>query len=298
MKDSFILFTEYKEQVDMLTDEQAGILFKAIFCYSAGEALPPMDAITKMAFSFIRSAMDRADDKYQRKVDANRENGRRGGRPAKNKQEEKPSVEQDTAYESDPEPGFESKVEEETQENPEKPKKPNGYLGFEEKTEEETQKPNGYFQNPPDPVRDREREHDPEPDSDPERKGKGIGLVENTAPAREAVGEAMPEAAPMERFLARWGINAHAIANYSGGKLAGIDWDKLSAKVEQSVTLLQKHKDLTFFVRNYEKILDGTFDDYEPRPKGRPPAMEKYDPERDGSAFAGIVYESSGRVET
>ena len=103
MKDSFILFTEYKEQVDMLTDEQAGILFKAIFCYSAGEALPPMDAITKMAFSFIRSAMDRADDKYQRKVDANRENGRRGGRPAKNKQEDKPAVEQDTAYESDPE---------------------------------------------------------------------------------------------------------------------------------------------------------------------------------------------------
>ena len=79
MKDSFILFTEYKEQVDMLTDEQAGILLKAIFCYSAGEDLPPMDAITKMAFSFIRSAMDRADDKYQRKIEANRENGRRGG---------------------------------------------------------------------------------------------------------------------------------------------------------------------------------------------------------------------------
>ena len=88
MKDSFILFTEYKEQIEMLSDEQAGVLMKAIFCYASDEKLPEMDELTKMAFSFIKAALERADTSYQRKVEANRENGRLGGRPPK-KQEEK-----------------------------------------------------------------------------------------------------------------------------------------------------------------------------------------------------------------
>lgn len=87
MKDSFILFSEYSEQFNMLSNEQAGILIKAIFAYSTDSStdseLPEMDALTKLAFSFIRSALDRSDDKYQRKVEANRENGKLGGRPRK-----------------------------------------------------------------------------------------------------------------------------------------------------------------------------------------------------------------------
>ena len=83
MKDSFIIFTEYKEQFDMLTDEQAGVLIKAIFCYTTDGKLPEMDSITKMAFSFIRAALDRSDDKYQKKIEANKENGKLGGRPRK-----------------------------------------------------------------------------------------------------------------------------------------------------------------------------------------------------------------------
>ena len=55
MKDSFILFTEYKEQIEMLSDEQAGVLMKAIFCYASDEKLPEMDELTKMAFSFIKA---------------------------------------------------------------------------------------------------------------------------------------------------------------------------------------------------------------------------------------------------
>lgn len=69
------------------------------------------------------------------------------------------------------------------------------------------------------------------------------------------------EVTPLERFLERWQVNSNAIGNYSGGKLAGIDWDRVSEKTEQSADILQKHKDIGFFIRNYEEILDGKFDD-------------------------------------
>lgn len=246
MKESFILFTEYKEQIDMLSDEQAGILLKAIFCYSAGEELPLMDALTQMAFSFIRAAIDRTDDKYQRKVESNRENGKLGGRPPKNKDE----------------------GEEKPKNNPNKPKKPNGYLGFEEKEQEKTQKPNGYFENPPEPYPER----DPVRDSEPERGESNARTREDT---------------PMERFLQRWGINSNSIGNYSGGKLAGMDWNAVSDKTALSVKILQKRKDIGFFIKHYEEILDGAFDDWD-EPSNR---EKKVDPDHDASRFAGIVYE-------
>ena len=149
MKDSFIIFTEYKEQFEMLTDEQAGVLIKAIFCYTTDEALPSMDPITKMAFSFIRAALDRSDDKYQKKVEANKENGKLGGRPRK---------------------GAEEKTQTEPEKNPKNPKNPTVIWVSEEKT----QKPNGFFKNPPEPDPDNERDNEPE---------RGWN---NNAPAREA----------------------------------------------------------------------------------------------------------------
>ena len=76
------------------------------------------------------------------------------------------------------------------------------------------------------------------------------------------------EGTPLERFLERWQINSYAIGNYSGGKLAGIDWDKVSEKTEQSADILQQHKDIGFFIRNYEEILDGKFDDMAYRKRG------------------------------
>lgn len=76
------------------------------------------------------------------------------------------------------------------------------------------------------------------------------------------------EGTPLERFLERWQVNSNAIGNYSGGKLAGIDWDRVSEKTEQSADILQKHKDIGFFIRNYEEILDGKFDDLAYRKRG------------------------------
>lgn len=95
------------------------------------------------------------------------------------------------------------------------------------------------------------------------------------------------ENTPLERFLRRWGINSNSIGNYSGGKLAGMDWDAVSEKTALSVKILQKRKDIGFFIKHYEDILDGAFDDWDETPKQE----KKVDPDHDASRFAGIVYE-------
>lgn len=257
MKDSFILFTEYLEQFNMLSDEQAGVLIKAIFAYSTDSELPEMDGMTKMAFSFIRSALDRSDDKYQRRVEANRENGRSGGRPRK--------AVQDVAE-------IDENSEEKPSENPNKPKKPNGFFKnpTENPTEKvKTQKPNGFFENPPD--NDNERDND----------------IYNISLSARTCAYTREETAPLSTFIDKWGISANAIANYRGGKMAGIDWDKVSECVEHS-TFLKQRKNLSFFIDHYEDILDGKYadwDDVSVTPRIR------NDPDFDTSGLENIKYD-------
>ncbi len=83
-KNSFILYKDYQPHIDMLSNEQAGQLFKAIFEYVEDRQEPTLDPITKMAFSFIKSNLERDLIKYKSTVERNRENGLKGGRP-KNK---------------------------------------------------------------------------------------------------------------------------------------------------------------------------------------------------------------------
>ena len=89
MKDSFVLYIEYIDQLELLTMEQRGVLFTAIMHHSAGRALPDMDDVTKMAFAFIRADLDRNARKYEEKVEARRKAGEKGGRPKANAFSEK-----------------------------------------------------------------------------------------------------------------------------------------------------------------------------------------------------------------
>ncbi len=82
-KDSFIVYTKFGEQVKLLSDTQAGILFRALISYQGGEELPKMDGMTNIAFSVIRQQIDFDNNKYQEVCDTNKANGQRGGRPAK-----------------------------------------------------------------------------------------------------------------------------------------------------------------------------------------------------------------------
>ena len=65
-KESFILYDNYATQINLLNDEQAGVLFKAIFAHRTGEALPKMDGATAMAFSFISSSMQADEERYEK----------------------------------------------------------------------------------------------------------------------------------------------------------------------------------------------------------------------------------------
>jgi hypothetical protein len=77
---SFILFQEYKENLKLLSQSQKGDLLDAIFAFNEGEELE-LEPITRLAFSFIKSDLERNKTKYEKRVKNNRINGLKGGRP-------------------------------------------------------------------------------------------------------------------------------------------------------------------------------------------------------------------------
>lgn len=78
-RDSFLMYTEWANQINRLSDEQAGILLKAIFAYNKGEQMHAMDDKTDMCFSFIQGQLDRDSRKYADVCDKRREAGKKGG---------------------------------------------------------------------------------------------------------------------------------------------------------------------------------------------------------------------------
>ena len=83
MKDSFVVKTEWAEQINLLSDEQAGQLLKAWLKYHLDEPSVITDPVVEMAFSFNKRYFDDNAIRYAAKVTANRDNGKKGGRPKK-----------------------------------------------------------------------------------------------------------------------------------------------------------------------------------------------------------------------
>lgn len=93
---SFVLHKDSLQVLDDLSDEQAGKLFKAIKAIQLGEDFE-LDALTKIALSPFKAQFARDNEKYERIVERNKNNGLKGGRPK-------------------------------TEDNPEEPKKPSGLI--------------------------------------------------------------------------------------------------------------------------------------------------------------------------
>lgn len=113
MKETFIVKAAWKSVFDNLSDQQAGVLIKAVFDYMASGEMPAWltDGELRMALRFMAIDFDAFERSYEEKCARLRENGRKGadfgrlgGRPRKT--EETPK---------NPERGFE---------NPKNPKKP------------------------------------------------------------------------------------------------------------------------------------------------------------------------------
>lgn len=84
-KETFIIKTRYKSVITKLSDKQAGILFKMLFEYvENGVNAGSIDDKVDTAFEFIKLDLDSFKDSYNKKVEANRLNGQKGGAPKGN----------------------------------------------------------------------------------------------------------------------------------------------------------------------------------------------------------------------
>ena len=86
-KPSFLVCYDNEVIVLRLLDEEAGKLFKSLFPYGREEIKPDFDnsPALAMAFDILSMAIDRDKERYAKRCEANRENGRKGGRPKKNR---------------------------------------------------------------------------------------------------------------------------------------------------------------------------------------------------------------------
>lgn len=79
-KNSFILYTDNKVQINMLTDQQAGQLFKALVDFADSGDIPPFeDSMTALAFSFISAQISRDSAKFEETCKRRAEYGKKGG---------------------------------------------------------------------------------------------------------------------------------------------------------------------------------------------------------------------------
>ena len=81
---SFILYTEQWPAISLLNDIQRSTLMQAIFALHGACPMPELDDITKAIFLLMKPRFEENRDRYVTKCEANRENGKKGGRPRKN----------------------------------------------------------------------------------------------------------------------------------------------------------------------------------------------------------------------
>ena len=90
-KKSFIIYKDLHSQVDLLTIEQAGELFKAIFEYQLHYTFKSSDKLVSFAMAGIIEQFKRDDERYEKICKRNRANGLHGGRPKNPSEPKEPS---------------------------------------------------------------------------------------------------------------------------------------------------------------------------------------------------------------
>lgn len=83
-KNSFILYADYWQHLQLLSMEERGELITAIFHYIESGVLPDFPGGLMMAFSFIRAQIDRDQEKWEEVKHARSEAGKLGGAPTGN----------------------------------------------------------------------------------------------------------------------------------------------------------------------------------------------------------------------
>jgi len=81
MKESFVFYKSWKEALTDVPDDIRLEVYDCIIEYAFSGKVPSLKPMAKMAFNFIKNDIDRASEKYNKIVDRNRDNGKKGGRP-------------------------------------------------------------------------------------------------------------------------------------------------------------------------------------------------------------------------
>ena len=79
-KKSIIVYADWQEQFDSLTDEEAGKLIKHFFAY-VNDQNPTSDRLTELMFIPLKKALKRDLRKYESYIEKQKSNGKKGGRP-------------------------------------------------------------------------------------------------------------------------------------------------------------------------------------------------------------------------
>ena len=95
-KKSFIMYLDYKEQLEDLSDKELGTLIRAIFQYIEDETEPSFKGKLRIAFKFIRSTLDRDSQKWEDIKKKRSEAGKRhtGNQYTRQKMEQMEQMEQ------------------------------------------------------------------------------------------------------------------------------------------------------------------------------------------------------------
>lgn len=99
-KKSFVLYCDYREHLQLLNDSERGQLFTAILDYANDDEVGELPPMVKMAFSFIKSQMDKDAEKYARIVKARSEAGKKSA-AAKQQKSTNGNENEQTAVESE-----------------------------------------------------------------------------------------------------------------------------------------------------------------------------------------------------
>lgn len=78
---SFVIHCDIEDQLDLLTNEQVGTLFRSVVRYASNEEeLSSNDGMVKLLFSVIKKQIDRDTEKYKTVCERRREAGSKGGK--------------------------------------------------------------------------------------------------------------------------------------------------------------------------------------------------------------------------
>lgn len=79
-RNSFVLYFDYSKHISLLSDQEAGKLFKALFQFGEHGTIPDFSGSLLMCFSFISSQMQRDKEKYIDICEKRAKAGRKGGK--------------------------------------------------------------------------------------------------------------------------------------------------------------------------------------------------------------------------